>query len=699
MKGFIVIITTILLIACDTNLFNAVSNHGERHQLTQEEKASGLLTPSIMWKFEQVGEPKLSPDGKNIVYSSRKYLLSENKSLSSIYMIASMGERQVKRLTIAMDATDPVWSAEGLLVYFLSNKSGSKQIWAVNPFLEDPKPFQVSDIAGGIISFLFSPKGDKVLYTKQVQIDKSTEQLYPEYTKAKVRIIEDLMYRHWDTWKDGKYSHIFVAGYAFDRLSGERDINEGEAWDSPIAPDFDIRDICWDKNAENIYYTSKKMSGREAAISTNSSIYRYNLQSRQTENLTEPNKGYDRRPTISPNGQKMAWLSMSTPGCESDQAYILVMDLTTNKIENITFNFAESARSICWGSDTSIYFISGINATYQVFEAVLKMPIRIEQKTSGEHDFTDISAKGNNIIGRCMSMNYAPELFRVDMSTSSISQITTTNSHLYSSLRFGKVEQRWIRTTDGKQMLTWVVYPPNFDAEKKYPALLYCQGGPQQAVSQFWSWRWNLQLMAAQGYIVIAPNRRGVPTFGKQWCAQISGDYAGQNIRDYYSAIDALKLEPYIDENKLGALGASYGGYSVYYLAGTHNKRFKAFAAHNGMFNMQSMYGTTEEMFFVNHDFGGAYWNYNSYVAQNTYAKSPHNLVHRWNTPILISVGEHDYRVPYTEGMQAFNAAQLQQIPSKFLFFPEETHFIAQPQNAVVWHTELFNWFNTYLQK
>ncbi|MGL4908572.1 MAG: S9 family peptidase [Bacteroidales bacterium] len=698
MKLFFVVIMAVLFAACNANLSQSEGDFS--NQLTQEEKALGLLTPSIMWKFAQVGEPNLSPDGKNVVYTERRYSLSENKSQATLCM-AIVGESQVKKLSIDIDVTSPSWSADGTLIYFLTNTSGDKQIWALNPFIDKPKPFQVSDVKGGVQSFLFSPNGDKVLYTKQVQVGKTVTELYPQYSKANARIIDDLMYRHWDTWKNGKYNHVFVAAYVFDRLSGEKDINEGEAWDTPISPDFDIHDICWSRDGASIYYASKKMNGREFATSTNTSIYRYNLQNHQTDELTAFNKGYDRYPVISPNGQKMAWLSMETPGCESDKARIMVMDLHTNKIEDITFNFDEGAKTLCWGTDTSLYFIAGVNATYQVFEAVLKMPVKIEQKTSGEHDFTHIEFKGGNLVGRCMSMNYAPELFRVDVSNkeAAMAQITTTNSHLYASLRFGKVEQRWIRTTDWKQMLTWVIYPPNFDPEKKYPALLYCQGGPQQAVSQFWSWRWNMQLMAAQGYIVIAPNRRGVPTFGKQWCAQISGDYSGQNIRDYYSAVDALKQEPYIDENRIGALGASYGGYSVYYLAGTHNKRFKAFAAHNGMFNMQSMYGTTEEMFFVNYDFGGAYWNYNSYTAQNTYAKSPHTLVNRWNTPILISVGEHDYRVPYTEGLQAFNAAQLQGIPSKLLFFPTETHFIAQPQNAVVWHTELFNWFNTYLQK
>jgi dipeptidyl aminopeptidase/acylaminoacyl peptidase len=324
----------------------------------------------------------------------------------------------------------------------------------------------------------------------------------------------------------------------------------------------------------------------------------------------------------------------------------------------------------------------------------------VTQLTKGAHDYTALSGRGNVLVGRKMTMSMAPEIFSINTTDGGDKQITTTNRHLYESLRMGKVQERWIRTTDGRDMLTWVVFPPNFDstANTKYPALLYCQGGPQQAVSQFWSYRWNMQLMAAHGYIVVAPNRRGTPTFGKAWLTQISGDYSGQNINDYYSAIDAVKKEPYIDANRIGALGASYGAYSVYYLAGTHNKRFKAFLAHCGMFNLESMYGATEEKFFVNYDLGGAYWEREqSYRIGRTYDRSPHKLVQYWNTPILISVGEHDYRIPYTESLQAFDAAQLRGVPSKLLFFPTETHFIAAPQNAVLWHREVFDWFATYL--
>ncbi|MDR0711329.1 MAG: S9 family peptidase [Prevotellaceae bacterium] len=668
------------------------------NQLTQEEKQRGILTPEILWKFGQVSDPQISPDGGQIVYCVKRYNLSANRGVTSLYLIPSNGEATPVKLTDEQGSeSNPRWSADGKTIRFISDRSGTEQIWEIAPADKKHVAKQLSDVKDGITAFAFSPKDNMLLYVKKVQVSKTLAERYPDLPKANVRIIDDLMYRHWNTWNDGSYHHVFVAGFSFGTLVGEKDINEGEAWDTPRATGFDVSDICWDAEGRYIYYASKKMTGKEYALSTNSDIYRYDTETGITTNLTEANKGYDHHPLISPDGKRLAWLSMETPGYESDKDRIMVMEFETGRVEEITKDIEESASGLCWENSNTLYFVSGVNATYQVYRANVEQRT-LTQVTHGAHDYTGVIARGGVVVGRCMSMSMAPELFLINVADSSSVQITTTNKHLYDNLTFGKVEERWIRTTDGKQMLTWIIFPPGFDPEKQYPALLYCQGGPQNTVSQFWSWRWNMQLLAAQGYIVVAPNRRGVPTFGKAWLSQISGDYAGQNIQDYYSAIDALKTEKYVDAAKLGALGASYGGYSVYYIAGTHNNRFKALAAHNGMFNLESMYGTTEEMFFVNYDMGGPYWDKRPKVIA-AYDKSPHKLVHRWTTPILISVGEHDYRVPYTEGLQAFSAAQLQGIPSKLLFFPDETHFVSKPQNAVVWHTELLGWFHTYLQE
>lgn len=667
------------------------------NQLTPEEKKLGVLTPEILWKFGQVSDPQISPDGRQVVYCVRHYSLSENRGVTSLYLVPSGGEDSPVKLTDDQGSeSNPRWSADGKAIRFLSDRSGTEQIWEVAPADEKRALKQLSDVKEGISAFELSPKRNLALYVKKVQVNKTLAERYPHLPKANVRIISDLMYRHWDAWDDGAYRHLFVSGFSYGTLVGEKDINEGEPWDTPMATDFSISDVCWEPEGRYIYYAGKKMTGKEYALSTNSDVYRYDTETGATANLTEANKGYDRHPLVSPDGLRLAWLSMETPGYESDKNRLMVMEIETGLVTEVTKNMEESATTFCWGNSLTLYFVGGVNATYQVYKADVEQGT-LTQLTHGAHDYTGVAAQAGVLVGRRMSMSMAPELFAVNVDSGSSTQITATNRHLYENLTLGKVEERWVRTTDGRQMLTWVIFPPGFDPEKKYPALLYCQGGPQSAVSQFWSLRWNMQLMAAQGYIVVAPNRRGVPTFGKAWLTQISGDYAGQNMLDYYSAIDALKTEKYVDANKLGALGASYGGYSVYYLAGTHNNRFKALAAHNGMFNLESMYGATEEMFFVNYDIGGPYWDKRPKLIY-AYDRSPHKLVQKWTTPILISVGEHDYRIPYTEGLQAFSAAQLQGIPSKLLFFPDETHFISKPQNAVLWQTELFGWFGTYLQ-
>jgi dipeptidyl aminopeptidase/acylaminoacyl peptidase len=550
------------------------------------------------------------------------------------------------------------------------------------------------DFSEGIENFEFSPKEDKLLYTKRVKVLKTPAEIYPNLPKANVRIITDLMYRHWDKWTDEKRSHIFYSYFSMDKVVGEKDITPNATYDIPMSPSFDMSNIIWSSDGKKIFYATKKLTGREAALSTNSDIYCYDLSADNTENLTAGSLGYDLHPVISPDNTQLAWISMATPGYESDKKRLMVINLITKEVTEVTKNIENGAESACWASDSkSLFFIGGEKGSYQIFKFDSS---QVTQLTQGAHDYTALSLQNNTLVGRKMSLSMAPELFAVAQDGQE-TQITFANKSIYEDVKMGKVEERWIRTVDYKQMLTWVVFPPDFDSTKKYPLLLYCQGGPQSAVSQFWSFRWNLQLWAAQGYIVVAPNRRGTPTFGQDWLKQISGDYSGLNIADYYSAIDEIKKEPYADPLRIGALGASYGGYSVFYLAGTHNKRFKAFAAHCGIFNLESMYGTTEEMFFVNYDMGGPYWSYNEKIRYN-YRKSPHNMVDKWDTPIFISVGEHDYRVSYTEGLQAFNAAQLRGISSKLLFFPEETHFIAAPQNAVLWNTEMINWFDTYLK-
>jgi len=465
-----------------------------------------------------------------------------------------------------------------------------------------------------------------------------------------------------------------------------------------MSPYFDQSEISWSPDGKIIAYTCKKLTGKEYTLSTNSDIYLYNLELGETQNITEGMPGYDKYPVFSPDGKKIAFRSMETPGYESDKDRLFLYDLTTGEKEYLTENFDESVSSLKWDKEgSSIYFISGIKATFQMYTIDVETK-ETEQITHGVHNYNSLSLSGEYLVGEKMSMSMATEIFSIDKKTGEEKQFTFTNRHIYNDIEMGKVEERWIKTTDNKEMLVWIIYPPEFDPGKKYPAILYCQGGPHGAVSQFFSFRWNFQIMAAHDYIIVAPNRRGLPTFGTEWNNQISGDYGGQNMKDYLSAIDAMKKEPFIDEDRLGAVGASYGGFSVFWLAGHHEKRFKVFISHCGIYNFESMYGATEESFFVNYDLGGAYWEKENQTAQKSYATSPHKFVQNWDTPILIITGANDFRIPYTESLQAFNASQLQGIPSRLLFFPEETHFVLKPQNSILWQREFFGWLDKYLK-
>ena len=557
---------------------------------------------------------------------------------------------------------------------------------------------KITNLEEGINGFSYSPDMKNILYIKDVKLDKTVNEVYTDLPLANARIIDDLMYRHWDSWSDFSYSHIFYAPYQENSIGEPIDIMKNERFDSPLTPDGGLEQINWSPNGNMIAFTCKKMIGKEDAISTNSDIYIYHLDTKQTENISATMLGYDMDPVFSPDNKKIVWSSMKTPAFESDKKRIMLYDLATKQSTDLSASFDQSSSNFRWSNSNInlLYFISGINATYQVYSIDI-ITKNIEQLTNGWHDYTDIATNGNTIIGTKMTMSLPTEIFKIENTKTGLkeTQITFTNKTILDKLALAKVESRWVTTTDNKKMLVWVILPPNFDKTKKYPALLYCQGGPQSAVSQFFSYRWNFQIMAANGYVIVAPNRRGLPTFGQEWNDEISQDYGGQNMNDYLTAIDTVSIEPFIDKNRMGAIGASYGGFSVYWLAGHHNKRFKAFIAHCGMFNFESWYGSTEEMWFANHDLGGAYWKK---PTPKSYDFSPHKFVGNWDTPIMVIEGGNDFRIPYTEGMQAFNAAQLQGIPSRFLFFPEESHFVLKPQNSVLWQRVFFEWLDKYLK-
>lgn len=670
--------------------------------------AQQQFTAETLWKLGRVSEMKVSPSGEKILYGVTYYDVAANKGNRDLYVLDANAESPRKVTDTKGSESNAIWRPDGKRIGYLSAESGSMQVWEIGVNGEDKR--QVTNIEGGINGFSYSPDMSHIAYIKDVKIEKDAQDLHPDLPLANALIYDDLMYRHWDNWHDYKYSHVFVAPYTDGKAEEGIDIMKGEPFDSPLMPNGGMEQIVWTPDSKSIAYICKKLKGREYAVSTNSEIYLYNLDSGTTTNLTEGNEGYEHDPVFSPDGSMMVYRSMKTPGFEADKDRIILLQfpksvkgkpdtktiqlVSGNKLTDLSEGFDQSSSHFVFSKDgKSIYFISGVEATYQVYKIDLTSK-KITQLTRGDHDIQDIALSGNDLIITKMRMDLPSEIFRIKPDGSE-EQLTFTNREILKGIELGKTTKRWITTTDGKKMLVWVILPPGFDETKKYPALLYCQGGPQSAVSQFFSYRWNFQMMAANGYVVVAPNRRGLPTFGQEWNDQISGDYGGQNIKDYLTAIDSVAAESWVDENRLGAVGASYGGYSVYYLAGNHNKRFKTFIAHCGIFNFESMYGSTEEMFFVNYDLKGAYWDT---PRPKSYDFSPHRFVGNWDTPILVIHGGYDFRIPYTEGMQAFNVAQLKGIPSRFLFFPEETHFVTKPQNAILWQREFFKWLDTYLK-
>ncbi|WP_372793945.1 alpha/beta fold hydrolase [Lutibacter sp.] len=616
--------------------------------------AQNVMTPEMLVQLNKVSVKGLTKDGNHLIYSVSNFNIETNSKTSTTYQIPITG--------------------------------GEAQI--------------ITDYSSLLTDSSISPDGNYQITTADVKLKKVTGQdYYNDVANSNVKIYDELNYRHWDTWEDGAFSHVMYAEVKKD--SKPVDIMAEEPFDCPQKPFGGSEDYLWSPDSKSILYVAKKLSGAAYAISTNSDIYEYNLESKTTTNLTAENKGYDTNPSFSSKGQ-LAWLQMRRDGYESDKNDIIVK--INGESINLTAAWDGTVSSFTWqDKGEKIYFIAPVLGTVQLFEIDIpsssKKTNTLKQITNGQFDVSSIVGQTKNVaVVSRRDMNHASELYSVNLTNGEMSQLTFANDATYNSIELGNVEKRMIKTTDGKEMLTWVIYPPNFDPSKKYPTLLYCQGGPQGALSQFYSFRWNFQLMAANGYIIVAPNRRGMPGYGVEWNEQISKDYGGQNMQDYLSAIDELAKEPYVDNNRLGAIGASYGGYSVFYLAAIHEGRFKSFISHDGIYDWRSMYGTTEELFFVNFDLGGAYWDKNNAAAQKSYTEfNPAEKVGQWDTPILIIQGGIDYRVPIGQGLAAFQAAQLQGIKSKLLFFPEENHWVLDNQNSLVWQREFYKWLKETL--
>lgn len=613
-----------------------------------------VLSPEALWKLGRVTVLGISTDGKSVVYKVATPSAEENKSTSKYYTVPLNG-------------------------------GAATEVAETKSMLKDKN---------------VSADGKYILSSQEVKTEKILgKDLYTDLSKSDAQVYNGLDYRHWDTWRDGTFNHVF---YAENKPNANpTDIMPGERFDSPQKPFGGDEDYIWSPDSKSIIYVCKKKAGTEYAISTNTDLYEYNLETKVTKNLTESNKGYDTNPAFSPNGE-LTWLQMKRDGYEADKNDIIVRFKGVDM--NLTGNWDGSVDNFQWSADgKKVYFVAAIDGTKQLFEVnfpgMTKIAITVKQVTKGDFDVADVYGfSGDNVIVTRTDMNHAAEIYAYNLKKNTWLQLSNVNEKNYSGLALPTYERRYVTTTDGKKMLVWVILPPNFDKSKKYPALLYCQGGPQSPLTQSYSFRWNFSLMASQGYVIVAPNRRGMHGHGVAWNEQISKDWGGQVMDDYLSAIDDVAKESYIDKTRLGAVGASYGGYSVFYLAGIHNNRFKTFISHCGVFNLESMYGTTEEVFFNNWDHGGAYWDKNNADAQKAYAKfNPIKMVDKWNTPILIIQGGKDYRVPIGQGQEAFQAAQLRGIKSRFMLFPEENHWVLKPQNALVWQREFYKWLKETL--
>ncbi len=662
------------------------------------------LTPELLFKLGRVNNPQLSPDGKTLLYEVKNYDVAANKGTNIIYTMSLPSGKPVAVSEAAQNAFDVQWRPDGTKITFLSAASGSVQVWEMD--VNGNNKTQVSNIEGGINAYKYAPTLNQIAYAADVKLDQSPADIYPDLPATKdARIIDGLFYRHWDSWHDYAYSHIFIAPYANGKMSeAGLDIMKDERFDAPLQPFGGSEQFNWSNDGKRLAYTSRKLNGTSEAISTNSNIYIYHIDSKQTINLTESNTGYDVSPSFSNDGNRIAWMSMRRAGNEADKNRLMVYYFDTKTTVEATHDFDYSTENFQWNGN-NLYFISEYQGTRNIFmaqEAAGKKGFyfpEVKPVTKGDHDYLSFSLYSPDkktfvLIGAKQSMSLPTELFTIT-NKGVETQLTFTNKNITDQITWGKVEKRMITTTDGKQMLTWVIYPPNFNPSKQYPTLLYCQGGPQSMVSQFFSYRWNFQLMANNGYIIVAPNRRGTPGFGQEWTDKISGDYGGQAMQDYLSAIDEVSKETFVAKDRRGAVGASFGGYSVYWLAGNHQGRFKTFIAHCGMFNMESWYGSTEEMWFANNDNQGPYWQQ---PQPKNFSASPHHFVKNWNTPILVIHNEKDFRVPLTQGMEAFTAAQLKGIKSRFLYFPDENHWVTKPQNSILWQRVYFDWLDTYLK-
>ena len=658
----------------------------------------GKFTPEVLEAFGRVSEATPSPDGTKIIFSLAYEDIQENKGNSEIYSIEADGSNLTRLTTTAPSESNLRWINNGKKIAFLKRdaETGKNQIFMMNEDGSGVK--RLSNVENGVECFEISPDESKIVYGSPIAAFNKDEALFKDLPKTTGRVVDDLMYKHWDEWVS-EIPHPFVADFSESGISNGQDIMDGEPYECPMRPFGGADAFAWSPDSKTLVYVSRKQKGQDYAFSTNSDLYLYNISTGKTDNITEGNPGYDTDPVFSPDGKSLAWLSMQTAKFESDKKRLMVMDMQSGEKKDLTSNWDYWPEQIAWAKNgESIWFTGYYEGVAPVFTINVNS-CAIDTVAIDVCDYASVVPVADNAaIALRHSMRSPNEICLVRTDSKDVKELTSINKDLLASLKLGEVKKVMVPTSDGKQMTTWVILPPDFDPNKKYPALLYCQGGPQQAVSQFWSYRWNFMIMAANGYVVIAPNRRGLPGFGTEWNRQISGDYGGQNMKDYFAAVDYMAKESYIDEKHIGAIGASYGGFSVYWLAGHHNGRFAALVSHAGIFNIEAQYLETEEMWFADFDLGGPYWDKTNAIAQRTYANSPHLYVDKWTAPILVTVGELDYRILASQGMMAFNAAKMRGLEAEMLVFPDENHWILKPQNAILWQRVFFNFLDKYLK-
>lgn len=682
------------------------------------------LTPELLWSMGRIGSTVLSPDKTNILYAVTTYNISENRGYSAIYILNSE-TKETKKLTVntSKSESDANFIENGRKIVFLcADDNGTSQLWMMNTDGSNRKC--ISSEKTDVNGYLFSPDEKHVVLIHDVPTETSIIKNDDDLPKATGMVINELMYKHWDRYVRS-VPHPFIANFDGSQVTNARDILDGQPYESPMCPFGGIEEFAWSPDSKSLAYVMRKKTGRDYAISTDSDIFLYNLETGKTKNLCKPenykasvvnatsslkhqiqynenedyNLGYDDKPKFSPNGKYIAWTSMKHDGYESDRTRLCVFEFSTGSKTYVTETFDSGVNDFVWDDNSKELYFSGVwHGKTNLYKTNLKGEVSKITDEVCDYTLVDVDSRQNKLLTKKQSMSMADDIFFVDIKKGTSYQLTNINESIYNKLTFGEVKERWVKTVDGKQELCWVIYPPHFDKNKKYPTLLFCEGGPQSPVSQFWSYRWNFQIMAANGYIIIAPNRRGLPGFGYEWLTQISGDYTGLCMKDYLSAIDDICKEPYVDKDRLGCVGASFGGYSVYWLAGNHDKRFKCFIAHDGIFNTQQQYLETEEMWFPNWDMGSAPWVKPGGEMQKVYSESPHMFVDKWDTPILCIHGQKDFRIEYTQAESAFNAARLRGIPAQLLLFPDENHWVLKPQNAILWQRTFFRWLDKWLK-